>query len=84
MVIPEMDFTWSTSSINNWGEHSIYHNAGVVGDAKDRQFFKAEFMDKFPDLDREYETNTCGHKYYEMVKKALSPKEHIVDVKILP
>lgn len=80
MVVPEMDFTWSTSSVTTWGEHAIYHNAGVVGEAKDRQFFKAEFMEEFPALDREYETNTCGFKYYEIVKKALTGTKHLIEV----
>lgn len=80
MVIPELNFTWATSGIDQWDKNAIYHNAGVVA-GNNRQFFKALYMSEFPPLDKQYETETCGHKYYEMVKEALSTKEeHIVEV----
>lgn len=84
MVIPELDFTWSTSGLDQWEKNAIYHNAGVVA-GNDQQFFKALYMNEFPPLDKEYEKTSCGHKYYEYVKEALMQnmevkEQHVVQI----
>ena len=42
-------------------------------------------MNEFPPLDKEYEKTSCGHKYYEYVKEALTQnievkEQHIVQI----
>ena len=71
MVIPELDFSWSTSGTEQWDKNAIFHNAGVVS-GNDNQFFKALYMKDFPPLNNEYEKTSCGYKYYEIVKEALT------------
>ena len=85
MVIPELDFSWSTSGVEQWDKNAIFHNAGVVSE-NNNQFFKALYMKKFPPLNHDYEKTSCGHKYYEIVKEALTlniVKQEVVEENIV-
>ena len=46
-VVPEMDFSWATDSINRWDETIIYHNAGATCSCGGL-FYKSLYMDSLP------------------------------------
>jgi hypothetical protein len=46
-VVPEMDFSWATDSINRWDETTIYHNAGATCGCGGT-FYKALYMETLP------------------------------------
>ena len=46
-VVPEMDFSWATDSINRWDETTIYHNAGSTCSCGGL-FYKSLYMDSLP------------------------------------
>jgi hypothetical protein len=69
-VIKEMNFGWPHHPLSSWTENSIFHNSGVNGTEKKRQFFKAEFTHKLPyDIIDEYDIRLASYKYFETVKR---------------
>ena len=67
-VIKELDFSWATSSINEWSTKAIFHNAGVTSDREDL-FFKGKYIDTYPDLTLELSDKFCSYNYYNIIKK---------------
>ena len=47
-VIPEMEFAWPTQGLDMWDKCTIFHNAGVVGPAHERLFYKGIYQSKYP------------------------------------
>jgi hypothetical protein len=66
---PDLDFSWGTSTEEDYYKYNIMHNAGVTDD-KGGLFFKAKFTNKFPyNLNLSIRNNTASKKYYEWVQK---------------
>ena len=69
VVHNNFNFTWATSSISEFNENYIFHNAGVVND-KNGLFYKAKYMNKLPYNDElQIDKNKCSYEYYNFVKK---------------
>jgi hypothetical protein len=65
---PELEFSWATSSEEEWYKFNIFHNAGVVR-ADQGLFYKALYMDKMPyDEDIKVDDKTASKKYWEIIK----------------
>jgi len=69
-IIKELDFTWATDNVNSWGTNSIFHNAGINND-KNKEFYKAKYLNKKPPKDLEINPSLASFKYYELVKQIL-------------
>jgi len=70
-VIKKLDFSWATSSADEWHMYSIFHNAGVTS-SKDGMFYKGDYINKMPDLNLELNEKKCSYKYYNIIRQALS------------
>jgi hypothetical protein len=72
-VTDKLSFSWSTSGVDDWEKHPIYHNAGVTVERKEL-FFKGEYQKVLPyDInEEEYSDKYCSIKY---VKEILKTKE---------
>lgn len=65
---PELEFSWATSSEEEWYKYNIYHNAGVIS-ADQGLFYKALYMDKLPyGEDIKVSDKTASKKYWEIIK----------------
>lgn len=63
------EFSWGTSSIEDFNKMSIMHNAGVVSPG-DGLFYKANYMNKLPYNDPlEIKENTASRKYWDIIVK---------------
>lgn len=69
-IIDELDFTWATNNVNDWGKKAIFHNAGINNN-KNGEFHKAMFIGKKPPKDLKINPNLASYKYYELVKQIL-------------
>jgi hypothetical protein len=69
VVVPkEFDFAWATCPVARWDKVPFFHNAGVP-DNKQKMFFKAEFINKYPfDSQLDIGKERCSYKYYEYLK----------------
>jgi len=65
--VPEMNFTWGTDPISNWGTNVIYHNAGVVN--AQNGFYKGIYQAEYPYNKNLSVLNNCSLKYYEEIKE---------------
>ena len=63
LVIKEMGFCWATDPIDRWQQAFIFHNAGVVGEARATSFFKGGYTEMTPfELDGSgFNKETCGY-----------------------
>jgi len=73
-VVPELNFAWATSGIQDWDTHLIYHNAGVV-DEKHNLFFKGGYINKLPYINIVENTFSHNHCSYNYVNELLKTKE---------
>jgi hypothetical protein len=63
-----LDFSWATSHIDEWGKHSIFHNAGVTGG--DGMFFKANYINKLPYGEEiDVRQDRCSYNYWLEVQE---------------
>lgn len=69
-IIDELEFTWATHQIDQWGKHSIFHNAGV-NNTDNNAFFKAKYLSKRPTKDLKINPLLASYNYYELVKQIL-------------
>jgi hypothetical protein len=70
--LPEFDFSWGTSSENDYYKMNIMHNAGVTTDGGGL-FYKAKYMNSLPyDADLKLNDNTASKKYWEWIQKTAS------------
>ena len=73
-IVPEMDFSWSTDSIEKLDKVGIFHNAGITGEMKGDipVFFKGKYhtgLDPFkdPNLEKVHQneqSKTLANHYY--------------------
>ena len=65
----KFEFSWGTSSEEDFNKMSIMHNAGVVS-ANDGLFYKANYMNKLPyGEELEIKENTASRKYWDIIVK---------------
>ena len=63
------EFSWGTSSEEDFNKMSIMHNAGVTS-AGDGLFYKANYMNKLPYGEQlEIKENTASRKYWDCITK---------------
>lgn len=66
---PNFDFSWGTSTEEDYHKLNIMHNAGVTNSTSGL-FYKGEWMDKFPYLEQlQINEGTASKKYWEWVQK---------------
>jgi hypothetical protein len=69
---PAFDFSWGTSTRQEYDKYNIFHNAGVVSDQAGL-FYKAKYMNEYPyGADLDVPQTTASAAYYEWVKKTES------------
>ena len=69
---PSFEFSWGTSSIDEYNKHNIFHNAGVTG-SEQGLFFKANYINSYPyGADLDINPRTASAEYYKWIKKAES------------
>lgn len=69
LIEPELDFSWGTSSLNDYNKHNIMHNAGVTNNNGGKLFYKGEFINKNP-FEADFSSidpNTASAKYVEAI-----------------
>jgi hypothetical protein len=65
---PNMEFSWATSSIEDYKRYNIFHNAGITTNTT-RQFYKADYMERFPyNLNLDIAPDTATRAYYEHIQ----------------
>jgi len=67
-ISDDLSFSWGTSSIVQWDNHNIYHNAGVTVDRKDL-FFKGAYQTVLPYNIKleDFSDKFCVYKYAEEI-----------------
>ena len=66
---PNMDFSWATSTEEDYLKMNIFHNAGITGSDSGR-FYKAEYMNRLPYGDiLDIKEGTASWYYYQWVRK---------------
>jgi hypothetical protein len=70
--LPEFDFSWGTSTEDDFYKMSIMHNAGVT-DSSSGLFYKAGYMNSLPyNVELNIRDNTASKKYWEWIQKTAS------------
>lgn len=70
--LPEFDFSWGTSTEDDFYKMNIMHNAGVTSPAQNL-FYKAQFMNSLPyNAELTINDNTASKKYWEWIEKTAS------------
>jgi len=66
---PNFDFSWGTSSENDYFKMNIMHNAGVT-DSQSGLFYKAEYMNKLPYTEPlKINENTASWHYWNWIQE---------------
>jgi hypothetical protein len=66
---PAFDFSWGTSSLDDYNKMNIFHNAGVVSE-NTGLFHKAKYMDSYPyGLNLDIKPDTASAEYYKWIHK---------------
>jgi hypothetical protein len=66
---PNFEFSWATSSEEDYNKMNILHNAGVTS-AGDGLFYKANYMNKLPyNEPLEIKENTASWHYWNVIQK---------------
>jgi len=66
---PHLEFSWGTSTEDDWNRLKIFHNAGVVS-GNDGLFYKANYINRVPYKDElEIRGGTASKKYWEEIKQ---------------
>ena len=64
----DLQFSWATSSEEDWNKFNIFHNAGVT-DEKSGLFYKANYMNKLPyNEPLKIKPNTASRHYWDMIE----------------
>lgn len=64
-----LEFSWGTSTEQNFNKYNIYHNAGVVS-SNDGLFYKSAYMNSLPyNLNLNIKEGTASKKYYEWIQR---------------
>jgi hypothetical protein len=65
---PNLEFSWATSTEEDYNKLNILHNAGVVTSA-DGLFYKAEYMNKLPfNEPLKIKEGTASRKYWDIIQ----------------
>lgn len=65
----DLQFSWGTSSEQDWFKYNIYHNAGVINE-KTGLFYKALYMNKTPyNENLSITPNTASWHYWQNIQK---------------
>jgi hypothetical protein len=65
---PNMEFSWATSTEEDYKRMNIFHNAGVTNTTEGR-FYKAQYMDKLPYNEKlEIKEGTASWHYWKWVQ----------------
>ncbi|MEI6297345.1 MAG: hypothetical protein WCO84_06955 [bacterium] len=65
----DLQFSWATSSLDEWNKFNIFHNAGVTTDT-DGLFYKCNYMNKLPyNENLNIKENTASRMYWEYIQK---------------
>jgi hypothetical protein len=63
-----MEFSWATSTEEDYKRMNIFHNAGVTN-ATEGRFYKAQYMDKLPYNEKlEIKEGTASWHYWRWVQ----------------
>lgn len=66
---PNFDFSWGTSTLDDYNRLNIMHNAGVTN-AGMGLFYKAQYMNSYPyNLNLQISEDSASKKYYEWIQK---------------
>jgi hypothetical protein len=66
---PNMDFSWATSTEEDYLKMNIFHNAGITG-SDSGKFYKAHYMDKLPyNQNLQITPNTASWYYWNEIQK---------------
>lgn len=66
---PNLEFSWGTSTIDDYNKLNIMHNAGVTNGGMGL-FYKAQYMNSYPyNLDLQISDDSASKKYYEWIQK---------------
>ena len=67
-VVPELDFSWGTSTHDLWSKHAIYHNAGVTSEQSGQPFYKPLYMDGNSPINAPRPSNKwASQRYYDLI-----------------
>jgi hypothetical protein len=67
--LPEFEFSWGTSTEDDFHKLNIMHNAGVTSPAQNL-FYKAQYMNSLPyNAELTINDNTASKKYWECIEK---------------
>ena len=65
----DLQFSWATSSKNDWNKYNVFHNAGVVTDA-DGLFYKAIYTNKLPYGEKlSIKPDTASLEYWNLIQR---------------
>jgi len=63
----DLEFSWATSTEDDWNRLNIFHNAGVT-DSTSGLFYKAEYMNQLPyNKDLQIKENTASWHYWNEI-----------------
>jgi hypothetical protein len=66
---PNMEFSWATSTEEDYLKMNIFHNAGITG-SDGGKFYKAHYMDKLPyNENLQITPNTASWYYWNEIQK---------------
>ncbi len=66
--LPEFDFSWGTSTEDDFHKMNIMHNAGITSPSHGL-FYKAQYMNSLPyNLDLNINNGTASKKYWEWIQ----------------
>jgi hypothetical protein len=67
--LPEFEFSWGTSTEDDFHRLNIMHNAGVTSSGQNL-FYKAQYMNSLPyNVELTINDNTASKKYWEWIEK---------------
>jgi hypothetical protein len=63
----DLEFSWATSTEDDWNRLNIFHNAGVTNSTSGL-FYKAEYMNQLPyNKDLQIKENTASWHYWNEI-----------------
>ncbi len=67
-IVPELDFSWGTSTHDLWNKYAIYHNAGVTTEQSGQPFYKALYMNGKSPINAPRPSNKwASQRYYDLM-----------------
>ena len=79
----DLEFSWGTSSEDDWNRLNIFHNAGVTGEGQGL-FYKAIYMNKYPYNDNiKVNEGTASWHYWQLINE-VAKKSVLIEETIIP